>query len=156
MSCLLRVDQRKKNRYREDNLCRCQMLKYVRENIHQYQYLLYNTYYIAVIELSGDHRDLFHVMTKNGIPMLIPYDVLLTRWGRVTHIWVSKLVIRLVSSHYLNQCWSIITWTFGNQFLWNVNFHAGKYIWKCRLENGGHFASPLRYYCLSNQYHKLT
>ena len=57
--------------------------------------------------------------------------VVLTHWGRVTHICVSKLTTigsgngLSTPGHYLNQCWHIVNWTIGNKFQWNINrnFH---------------------------------
>ena len=55
---------------------------------------------------------------------------LLTHWGRVTHICVSKLTIIgsdkwLVAwpapSHYLNQYWNIVDWTLRSKLQWNFN-----------------------------------
>ena len=52
-------------------------------------------------------------------------NILLTHCSRVTHIFVSKfgrclfrwwLVLRSMSSHYLNQCWFIAIWTVKNKF----------------------------------------
>ena len=40
---------------------------------------------------------------------------LLTHWGRVTHICVSKLTWP-APSHYLNQWWIIVNWTLGTNF----------------------------------------
>ena len=68
----------------------------------------------------------------------------LTHRGRVTHICVHKLchhcfrqwlVACLAPSHSLNQCWNIVNGTLRNKF------HSRKDIWKCRMENGGHFVS---------------
>ena len=61
----------------------------------------------------------------------------LTHWGRVTHVCVSK-VTRSVPSHYLNQCWNIVNWTFRNKLQWNLNRNsyisiqenAFKIVWK--------------------------
>ena len=58
----------------------------------------------------------------------------LTHWGRVTHIWVSKLNIIDSSvawsepSHYLNQCWIIVNWTLGNKLQWNLNRNSSIFI----------------------------
>ena len=55
----------------------------------------------------------------------------------------------LLPSHYQNQCWLIVNWTFGNKLRWNSNWkfnhllHSRKCIWKCCLQNGGHFVSML-------------
>ena len=52
----------------------------------------------------------------------------LTRWGRVTYIWVIKLShhcfrSRLIAwptpSHYLNQCWNFLNYILGIKFQWN-------------------------------------
>ena len=52
----------------------------------------------------------------------------LTCWGRVTHICVSNpghhcfrqwLGDCSAPSHYLNQCWFIVNWTFDNRVHWN-------------------------------------
>ena len=44
----------------------------------------------------------------------------LTHWGRMTHIYVSKLYHHWftmpVPSHYLNQRWDIVNWTLRNDF----------------------------------------
>ena len=75
---------------------------------------------------------------------------------RVTHICISQLGhhgfrLRLVTwqapSHYLNQCSIIVNWTLRNilQWKWMSNpniFIKKKCIWKCRLQNGGHFVRP--------------
>ena len=46
-------------------------------------------------------------------------------------------------SHYLNPCWDIVNWTHRNKLKWYfIHFHSRKCIWKCSLENGGHFISP--------------
>ena len=45
------------------------------------------------------------------------------------------------------KCWNIVNWTLRNKLQWNPNrnkfihFHSRKCIWKCHLENGGHFVS---------------
>ena len=60
------------------------------------------------------------------------------------HIYVNKLgqhyfrkwlVTCLVPSHYLNQCWLIVNWTFRNNFQWNLNgnFLSRKCNWECSL-----------------------
>ena len=47
-------------------------------------------------------------------------------------------------SHYLNQFWLIINWDIRNKNPVKFEskykiFHSYKFIWKCRLQNGGHF-----------------
>ena len=61
----------------------------------------------------------------------ISWDILyLSHWGRVTHICVVELghhwfrqwlVACSALSHYLNQCWNIVNWTFRNKLQWNFN-----------------------------------
>ena len=55
---------------------------------------------------------------------------LLTHWGRVTHICISKvghhwfrwwLVPWTAPSHYLNHCRNIVNWTPENKLEWNLN-----------------------------------
>ena len=54
------------------------------------------------------------------------------------------LVAHSTISHYLNQCWVIVSWTRRNTFQWNFNqnlklFIHENCICKCRLWNDGHF-----------------
>ena len=47
-------------------------------------------------------------------------------------------------SHYLNQCWSIVIWTPGNKFQWNLNRNFRIFIQENSTknavsQNGGHF-----------------
>ena len=67
-----------------------------------------------------------------------------THWGRVTHIcvsylcqhWLRKwLVTRLVPSHYLNQCWNIVSWTPRNKLQWNSNRNSYIFIQENPFEN---------------------
>ena len=48
-------------------------------------------------------------------------------------------------SHYLNQYWNIVNWTPKNKLMKFqskcIHYLSSKSIWKCRLENGGHFVS---------------
>ena len=66
---------------------------------------------------------------------------LLTHWGRVTHICVGNLC------HHLFKQW-LVAWPVPNHYLNQskfVHFLSRKYIWKCRLENGGNFVSALMF-----------
>ena len=72
-------------------------------------------------------------------------SVVLTHWGRVTHICVSKLTIigsdnglspGRLPSHYLNQCWDIVHWTLRNKLKWNFNGHSCIFIQENALKNG--------------------
>ena len=50
--------------------------------------------------------------------------VILTPWGRVTHICISKLTIivaYMAQSHFVNQCWFTVNWTLRNKLQWNFN-----------------------------------
>ena len=81
---------------------------------------------------------------------------LLTRWGRMTHISVSKLAIigsdngmspgrrqAIISTND----GILLTWRLGTQFSETLNefhfiyFNSRKCPWECRLQNGGHFVS---------------
>ena len=91
-----------------------------------------------------------------------------THPGWVMHIFVRKIkyhwfrywfVTWSTPSHYLNKCQFIINWTIGKKFQWNLNKNlqlfipenafkmscaiSRKYVWKCRLRNGGQFVSAL-------------
>ena len=69
--------------------------------------------------------------------------MVLTHWGRVTHICVGNLTIigsdnglsPCPPSHYLNQCWNIINWTLRNKLQWNFNPNANIFIQENPLEN---------------------
>ena len=94
---------------------------------------------------------------RNWLDLLYQCDVhsaMLTHWGRVTHICVSKLTI-IGSDNGLSPgrrqaiIWTnagiLLIGTLGTNFseiLSNViHFHSRKCIWKCRLENGGYLVS---------------
>ena len=60
------------------------------------------------------------------VPVCVNPKLVLTHWGRVTHICVGNLTIigsdnGLSPSHYLNQCWNIVNWTLRNKLQWNSN-----------------------------------
>ena len=65
--------------------------------------------------------------------------------SELDHHWFRLwLVACSAPSHYLTQCWFIVNWTLGNKFWWDLNwefchFHIRKCIWKCCLQNSGHF-----------------
>ena len=68
----------------------------------------------------------------------------LTHWGRVTHICVVDLghhwfrqcyVACSAPSHYLNQCWNIVNWTFRNKLQWNFNLNSSIFIQEIAFEN---------------------
>ena len=70
---------------------------------------------------------------------------LLTHWGRVTHIDVTKLGHRWfrwwrriacsAPSHYLNQCWLIVNWTLRNKYQWHLNRNSNFFIAENQIEN---------------------
>ena len=83
---------------------------------------------------------MFHSMSNKCQSIWSPWEIdakprtissmLITHWGRVTHICVSYLGhhwSRLwlgagqAPAHYLNQCWNIIDWTLWNKPQWNLN-----------------------------------
>ena len=62
---------------------------------------------------------------------------LTTHWGRVTHICVVELghnrfrlwlVACSTPSHYQNQCWNTVHWTFRNKLQWNFNRNSNIFI----------------------------
>ena len=71
-------------------------------------------------------------------------SILLTHWGRVTQIYVSKLTnigfrkwlgAWTAPSHYLNQWWNIVNWTLTNKLQWIFNRNSYIFIQKDALEN---------------------
>ena len=79
--------------------------------------------------------------TKHDVFMV---GYILTHWGRVTHICVIKLghhwfrywlVACSAPSHYLNQCWNIVNWTFRNKLQWNFNRNSNIFIQVFAFEN---------------------
>ena len=72
------------------------------------------------------------------------YQDVLTHWGRVTHICVVELghhllrqwlVVCSAPSHYPNQCWNIVSWTFRNKRRWNFNRNSNIFIQEIAFEN---------------------
>ena len=68
--------------------------------------------------------------------------VILTHWGRVPHICVSKHTnigsdngLAPIRRHNLNQCWNIVNWTLGNKFQWNLNKNSNIFIQENAFEN---------------------
>ena len=42
-------------------------------------------------------------------------------------------VVWTAPSRYMNQCWNIINWAYGNKFQWNLNQHENaieNFVWK--------------------------
>ena len=75
----------------------------------------------------------------------------LTHWGRVMHICISILTIIGSDNGLLPGRHQAIIWTnaailligplgtnFSEILSKSIHFHSRKWIWKCRLENGGH------------------
>ena len=115
-------------------------------------------------------QSLFSFITK--VLLYIPYmcDIYkLTYWGRVTHIHVCVSTITVIGS---NNGLSpgrrqAIIWTnarilligplgtnFSEILIEIYIFHSGKCIWKCRLENFGHFVSASM--CISRLWDVLS
>ena len=69
--------------------------------------------------------------------------LILTHWGRVTHICVGEQTIIgsdngfnwQVPSHYLNQCWNIVIWILGNKLQSNLNRNLYIFIQENAFEN---------------------
>ena len=81
---------------------------------------------------------------------------ILTQWGRMIHICVSTQTIIGSDNGLSPDRRQAIIWTnagillirsLGKKLQWNqekflfIHFHSRKCVWKCRLENGGHFVS---------------
>ena len=79
----------------------------------------------------------------NKIPLTEWYIAYLTDWGRVTHIYASKvsigpdkwLVALSAPSHYLNQCWNVVNSTLRHKLQWNVYRNSNIFIEDNALEN---------------------
>ena len=70
----------------------------------------------------------------------VHFCVVLTHWGRVTHICVSKLTIigsdnGLSPDHYLKQCWNIVSWTHRNKLQWNFDWNLYIFIQEYAFES---------------------
>ena len=92
-------------------------------------------------------------------------NFLLTHWGRVTHICVSKLFIIgwdnglsvawTAPSHYLKQCWNIVNWTLRNKLQWKFNRNSNISSKKMHLKMA---SAKLLSFCLRlnvlNLYHR--
>ena len=69
----------------------------------------------------------------------------LTHWGWVTHICISKLTIigsdnglspgRRQAITLLNQCWNVHNWTLRNKLQWNINQNQDIFIQENMFEN---------------------
>ena len=80
---------------------------------------------------------------------------MLTHWGRVMHICVSKLyhhwfkwwlVVCLATTHYLNHWWFIVNWTLSNifqrNFMWNSKVFIQENAYENAIyKNGSHLVS---------------
>ena len=69
----------------------------------------------------------FEMSSAKWQPFCLGLNVL-THWGRVTHIYVSKVGHHWLSwwaapSHHLNRCRNIVNWTLENKLQWNLNRH---------------------------------
>ena len=80
--------------------------------------------------------------------------IVITHWGRVTHICVNKIIINgtdnaLSPGRRQANIWTndgiLLTEPPGTNFneilIYFIYFYSRKSIWKCRLENGGYFVS---------------
>ena len=61
------------------------------------------------------------------------------------------LVAYWATGHFLNQCWFVINWTPADIYQWNWKHNRarfiGKRMWKCDLQNEGHFVPKLSARC---------
>ena len=84
--------------------------------------------------------ELFVYITSTRVD-LYSHQILLTHWGRVRHICVSKITIigsdngLSPPSHYLNQCWDIVNLTLKNKLQWNIHWHSYISIQENAFEN---------------------
>ena len=65
-------------------------------------------------------------------------DIILTYWGRVTHICVGNLTIigsDNETKHYLNECRNIVNWTLRNKVQWNFNRNSNIFIQENAFQN---------------------
>ena len=69
---------------------------------------------------------------QNQQQRLVTND-LLTHWGRVTHICISKITI--IGSDNLNQCWNMVNGTLRNKLQWNINRNSYIFIQENAFEN---------------------
>ena len=83
-------------------------------------------------EFSINKKPLKMSSAKWFIPPFCFYLIVLTHWGRVTHICVSKLTI--IASD-LNQRWNIVNWTLRNKLQWNFNRNSNIFIHENAFEN---------------------
>ena len=76
------------------------------------------------------------------------------------YLLIFLLVTCLVPSHHLNKWWLIISQITGNKLHWNLKqhkqFHRRKLIWKCHLQNGGHFVYRKLHFLSLVSKHKMT
>ena len=89
----------------------------------------------------------------HSVSLLVTHSVhnaliMLTHWGRVTHICVGKQTILGLDNGLSPGRRQAIIWT--NAAILSSgpldpskfkHFHSWKWFWKCRLRNGGHFVS---------------
>ena len=61
-------------------------------------------------------------------------DAYMRQW--FNHHWFRQwLVAWSLPNHYLNQCWNIVSWTFGNKLQWNLNQNSYIFIQENAFEN---------------------
>ena len=53
--------------------------------------------------------------------------------------WTGSLLVQIIAcsapSHYLNQCWNIVNWTFRNKLQWNFNRNSSIFIKEIAFQN---------------------
>ena len=108
--------------------------------------VLFSLQFIAKYDepVSSDNGLDCWVSIYNGSYSNYRASLILTHWGPVTHICVSKVIIigsdngllpGRRQSHYLNQCWNIVNWTLRNKLQWNINGNQYIFIQENAFEN---------------------
>ena len=91
--------------------------------------------YVFICPLEINHYTFVILIGYDYVPYIIfTYDIILiTLWGWVTHICVSKFghhwfrnwfVVWSAPNHYLNQCWNIVNLNHRNKRQWNLKQKA--------------------------------
>ena len=96
------------------------------------------------ILMTPQNWENFFIFRNLVLPCVVDFRLCLTHFPLVTHIWVSEsgqhwfrqwLVAYSAPSHYLNQCWFIVNWTFTNKLYWCFNQNTKLYIHKNASQN---------------------
>ena len=91
--------------------------------------------------ISQEIPQLPNLAWKSHLKNFIQFSQQPTHWGRMTHIFVSKLTTigsdngLSPRSHYPNQCRNIVNWILKNKLKWNFNQNSYIFIKKNAFEN---------------------